>query len=71
MQGKDTEIKEKKIKEMEQNEQTICYLHNHKYKIHISNQDLITQKEKTKSLFQLTINMARQFFAEEEKMKKS
>ena len=34
---------------MEQNEQVICTIS--KYKIPISNQDLITQKEKTKSLF--------------------
>ena len=41
---------------MEQNEQVICTIS--KYKIHIRNQDLITQKEKTKSLFHPTIKMA-------------
>ena len=34
---------------MEQNEQAICTIN--KYKILISNQDLITKKEKTKILF--------------------
>ena len=41
---------------MEQNELDICTIR--KYKIHISYQDIIIQKEKTKSLFQPTINMA-------------
>ena len=41
---------------MEQNEQVICTIS--KYKIHISNQYLITQKGKSKSLFQPTINIA-------------
>ena len=40
---------------MEQNEQVICTIS--KYKAHISNQDLITQKEKAKSLFLPTISM--------------
>ena len=34
---------------MEQNGQVLCTIS--KYKAHISNQDLITQKEKAKSLF--------------------
>ena len=45
----------RKIKEMEQDEQVICTIS--KYRNHISNQDLITKMEKTKSLFKPTINM--------------
>ena len=41
---------------MKQNEQVICTIS--KYEIHVSNQDLINQKEKIKCLFQPTINMA-------------
>ena len=52
---------------MEQNEQVICTIS--KYKIHISSQDLITQKEKK---FVPTNNKhSKQLFTEEEKRKKS
>ena len=42
---------------MEQEEQVICTIS--KYKIHISNQDLMTQKEKLKGLFQPKMNMVK------------
>ena len=52
---------------MEQNKQAICTIW--KYKIHISNQDLITLFEKK---FVSTNNKhGKQFFTEEEKRKKS
>ena len=54
---------------MEQNEQVICTIS--KYQIHISNQDLITQKEKkTKSLFKPTINMTSNFYQKKRKGRK-
>ena len=67
MQGRDKEIKERKIKEMGQNEQVICTIS--KYKIHISNQDLITQKGK-KNLFQPTINIASNYSQKKRKGRK-
>ena len=53
---------------MEQNEQGICTIS--KYKIHISNQDLVTQKETTKSLFLSTINMTSNSYQKKEKLEK-
>ena len=54
---------------MEQNEQVICTIS--KYKIHISNQDLITQKGKNKNFVPTNNKHSKQLFAKEEKRKKS
>ena len=53
---------------MEQNEQVICTIS--KCKIQITNQDLITQKEKQK-FAPANYKHIKQFFAEEDKRKKS
>ena len=60
-QGRDKEIQEKKIKEMEQDEEVICTINKGSNQ---SNQFLATQK---KEFFSVTDEHGNLFFAEEEK----